>query len=211
MEKSNQIYIINGSTKVGKGTSMHIVQWLKNELPESIEVNTRKMLELDQNKEYTLVFVIPIYVDGIPSHLLAYMQQLYETRKNNQNVHVFFIAIGGFPQYNSNIDVYSIMNVFCEECEWIFHGGLTLGMSQFIRNSATTLWLNKQVFESMKCLVEYIHNVDMCNVEHKIVNPKIANLVFVVFGNLYWMIQNVSHNGIPKNVFRKRYKKEKIL
>ena len=50
MEKSNQIYIINGSTKVGKGTSMHIVQWLKNELPESTEVNTRKMLELDQNK-----------------------------------------------------------------------------------------------------------------------------------------------------------------
>lgn len=81
MGKSNQIYIVNGSTKVGKGTSMHIVKWLKNELIEAIEMNTRKMLELDQNKEYTLVFVIPIYVDGIPSHFLEYMEQLLYKKK----------------------------------------------------------------------------------------------------------------------------------
>lgn len=211
MGKSKQIFIINGSTKVGTGTSTRIVQWLKNKLPESIEVNTRQRLELNQNKDYTLVFVIPIYVDGIPSHLLAYMRQLYETRKQNQNVHVFFIAIGGLPQYNSSDSVYLIMNVFCAECEWIFHGGLTLGMSQFIRNSASTLWLNKQIFESMNCLTNYVHNVDICNVEHKIINPKISNLVFTVFGNLYWMIQNISHNGIPKNIFRKIYKKDKII
>lgn len=142
---------------------------------------------------------------------LSIWNSYYIKKNNNSNVHIYLIAIGGFPQYYNSIDVYSIMDVFCTECEWTFHGGITLGMSQFIRNSAVTLWLNKQVFESMKCLVERIHNMDVCDVEHKIVNPKIANSVFVVFGNLYWIIRNLSQNGIPKNIFYKRYKREKIL
>lgn len=97
--------MFGGCSNVGKGTSRHIVQWLKNEMPESIDMNTKNKPEMDKDKEYTLVFVIPIYVDGIPSHLLVYMQHLYETSKNNPNVHVCFIVIGGYPQSNDNIDV----------------------------------------------------------------------------------------------------------
>lgn len=210
MKKNNKIIIINGSSKVKRGTSMHIIQWLKNELPEAVDISYREKLELEKDKTYTLIFVTPIYVDGIPSHLLEFMEELSH-EKINSRVHVFFIAAGGLPQNSNNTDIYSIMDVFCTECNLIFHGGITLGMSQFIRNSGFTLWLNKQVFKSMKRLIRYVRNADKCGISHEITNPKIANILFVLFGNLYWIVINIYKNGIPKKIKYQRYKKEKLF
>lgn len=75
-----------------------------------------------------LLFVMPLYVDGVPGHVLSFMQAL-ETFAKEEDLHprVWVVANNGFIEGRQNAPFMAIMENFSAACGFSFMGGLGIG------------------------------------------------------------------------------------
>ncbi len=75
-----------------------------------------------------VVFCMPLYVDGIPSHVLPFLKEM-ETfcRDRSLQLQVYVISNNGFIEGNQNSVVMEIMENFCVRSNLAFGGGLGVG------------------------------------------------------------------------------------
>ena len=84
---------------------------------------------LDQLKDaQTVVFCLPLYVDGIPSHVLRFMEEM-ETfcRKNDLHINLYCIANNGFIEGSQNEPLMQILENFCSRAGLTWGGGVGIG------------------------------------------------------------------------------------
>ena len=76
----------------------------------------------------TVVFSMPLYVDGLPSHLLPFLKKM-ETfcRDNNKQLNVYVIANNGFIEGKQNESLMRNMENFCDRSGIKWCGGLGIG------------------------------------------------------------------------------------
>ena len=76
----------------------------------------------------TVVFGLPLYVDGVPSHVLRFMQEL-ETfcRENGLNLRVYCIANNGFIEGKQNEPLMQVFEHFCTRSGLVCGGGVGIG------------------------------------------------------------------------------------
>ena len=76
----------------------------------------------------TVVFVLPLYVDGIPSHVLRFMEEM-ETfcRGNGLNLRVYCIANNGFIEGKQNEPLMQVFENFCVRTGLVWGGGVGIG------------------------------------------------------------------------------------
>ena len=76
----------------------------------------------------TVVFVLPLYVDGVPSHVLRFMEEL-ETfcRGNGLNLRVYCIANNGFIEGKQNEPLMQVFENFCVRTGLVWGGGVGIG------------------------------------------------------------------------------------
>ncbi len=76
----------------------------------------------------TVVFVLPLYVDGIPSHVLRFMEEM-ETfcRGNGLNLRVYCIANNGFIEGKQNEPLMQVFENFCVRTGLAWGGGVGIG------------------------------------------------------------------------------------
>ncbi|MCR5398170.1 MAG: hypothetical protein K6E68_01400 [Lachnospiraceae bacterium] len=75
-----------------------------------------------------VVFSMPLYVDGIPSHLLPFLKKMEEfCRKNNKELNVYVIANNGFIEGKQNEPLMQNMENFCDRSNIKWCGGLGIG------------------------------------------------------------------------------------
>ena len=76
-----RVTLINGSPKSDNSASGVIINELVRLLRTQVDVNTIKAMNYighyDDIIRDTLVLVFPLYCDGVPSHLLRFMEQMY--------------------------------------------------------------------------------------------------------------------------------------
>lgn len=75
-----------------------------------------------------VVFSMPLYVDGVPSHLLSFMEEMEKfCIDNNLHPNVYAISNGGFIEGNQSRTLLMITENFCERagCKW--QGGVGIG------------------------------------------------------------------------------------
>ena len=75
-----------------------------------------------------VVFSMPLYVDGVPSHVLPFLKEMEEwCRNSNPLIRVYVIANNGFIEGRQNEPLMQIMENFClrSGIEWC--GGLGIG------------------------------------------------------------------------------------
>lgn len=76
----------------------------------------------------TVVFGLPLYVDGVPSHMLAFMKQM-ETYCIDNNIHlnVYVVSNGGFIEGCQNKPLMQVFENFCKRCDLRWCGGVGIG------------------------------------------------------------------------------------
>ena len=84
------------------------------------------MLEaLDKMDVWVLAF--PLYVDGIPAHLLSCLIQLQEANLQNQNIHIYGIVNCGFYEGIQAEPALRILQNWCVKAGTIWGAGVGIG------------------------------------------------------------------------------------
>lgn len=154
-----KIALINGSPKVKDSASEIVLNELKNYLSYHInnssenskdevdksysisEYNFRRN-KLDNDiveevvKSDILVFAFPLYVDGVPSHLLSCLVQLEEILKNikEKNIKVYSLVNCGFYEGEQNKLAIEIIENWCDKCELKWGQGIGIGAGPLLHS-----------------------------------------------------------------------------
>ena len=75
-----------------------------------------------------VVFGLPLYVDGVPSHMLAFMKAM-ETFCIDKNIqlNVYVVSNGGFIEGSQNRALMQVFENFCKCCNFQWCGGVGIG------------------------------------------------------------------------------------
>lgn len=134
-----RIALINGSPKVKESASGSLLESLKayflgeNLTPEDVvEIGLHKgalpgnaLEELERADG--LVFACPLYVDGIPAHLLSCLVQLEKAGWKKDGVHVYGIVNCGFYEGIQAEFALDILKNWCGKAGVIWGGGIGVG------------------------------------------------------------------------------------
>ncbi len=75
-----------------------------------------------------VVFVTPLYVDSVPSHMLAFMREMEAfCRENALSLKVYVIANNGFIEGRQNEPLMRVMENFCSRSGLEWCGGIGIG------------------------------------------------------------------------------------
>ena len=75
-----------------------------------------------------VVFVTPLYVDGVPSHMLPFMREMEDFCKGNGlRLKVYVIANNGFIEGKQNEPLMQVMENFCVRSGLEWCGGIGIG------------------------------------------------------------------------------------
>lgn len=125
---------INGSPKKKMSVSSYLLFLLRLAVKgEVVQEQVRnqsdhaRVLESLRGAE-RVVFGLPLYVDGVPSHVLAFMKEM-ETFCREQNIHlrVYVLANCGFIEGKQSKPMMQVFQCFCERCGHRWCGGVGIG------------------------------------------------------------------------------------
>lgn len=130
-----RIALINGSPKAKNSTSRVLLDDLSRYLGGNAEVVNSEFHSSVISKEVTeelakadaWVFAYPLYVDGIPGHLLSCLIQLEEAHLSNHQIHVYGIVNCGFYEsIQTNLALQLLQN-WSLKAGLIWGGGVGIG------------------------------------------------------------------------------------
>ncbi|MCI5655394.1 MAG: hypothetical protein SOT80_03645 [Candidatus Pseudoruminococcus sp.] len=130
-----KIALINGSPKVNNSASGVILEDLKyyiSEKAEILDIDFHKSVVSEEqlkilNSAEAWVFAYPLYVDGIPSHLLSCLVQLEKARLQNHNIHIYGIVNCGFYEGIQAEFALKILQNWCIKAGFTWGGGIGIG------------------------------------------------------------------------------------
>ena len=75
-----------------------------------------------------VVFAVPLYVDGVPSHVLPFMKEMESfCKENHLSLKVYVIANNGFIEGRQNEPLMRVMENFCSRAGLEWCGGVGIG------------------------------------------------------------------------------------
>ncbi len=130
-----RIALINGSPKVKSSASSALLDDLKGYFAENAEVVnfgfhssaiTKEVIE-ELTETDAWVFAYPLYVDGIPGHLLSCLIQLEEARIQNPQIHIYGIVNCGFYEGIQAELALKLLQNWSLKAGFIWGGGIGVG------------------------------------------------------------------------------------
>ncbi len=130
-----RIAMINGSPKAKDSTSGALLEDLQKCISSDLVIEQFHFIkpEIDETIASKLnscdvwVFSFPLYVDGIPSHLLSCLCQIEEMSIDNKNIRVFAIVNSGFYEGIQNAIAIQILKNFCVKLNLKWGMGIGVG------------------------------------------------------------------------------------
>ncbi len=130
-----RVALINGSPKINGSTSGLLLDDLKSILSDraetaGIEVHTaaiseEELMQLDSSDVW--VFACPLYVDGIPAHLLSCLVQLEKAHLQSRGILVYAIVNCGFYEGLQAEYALEILRNWCDKAGFVWSGGIGVG------------------------------------------------------------------------------------
>ena len=75
-----------------------------------------------------VVFGVPLYVDGIPSHVMGFMEEMERScREKDLHPRVYAISNNGFIEGKQNEPLMQLMENFCRRAGLTWGGGVGIG------------------------------------------------------------------------------------
>ncbi len=130
-----KIALINASPKAKGSTSGTLLEDLKNRIGQRAEITEpvchgaslpKGTPEALQSAD-AWVFAFPLYVDGIPSHLLSCLIQLEEAGLGDPNVRIYGIVNCGFYEGKQGEPALEVLQNWCARTGFLWGGGVGVG------------------------------------------------------------------------------------
>lgn len=91
----------------------------------------------------TVVFGVPLYVDGIPSHVLPFMEKMERfCKENGLHINVFCVANNGFIEGRQNEPLMQSFEHFCSRAGLTWCGGVGIGGGVMLNVTGIMLAVN---------------------------------------------------------------------
>jgi len=129
------IALINASPKRSESASGALLSDLKGLLPDdqivkSFSMNRPSIAE-EEIKELcgceSWIFSFPLYVDGIPSHLVSCLYQIEQLGIKNQNIYIYAVSNSGFYEGKQNRNALAILKNWCDKMGFVWGMGIGFG------------------------------------------------------------------------------------
>ncbi len=129
------ITLINASPKRKDSSSGKLLGLLKSNFTNNVDVseicfldkNVSAEQKLLLNRSDVIVFAAPLYVDGLPGHLLSCLQQIEQEKAVNHNACVYGIINCGFYEGIHTRIALKILRNWCDKVGIQWCGGLGIG------------------------------------------------------------------------------------
>lgn len=209
-----KIALINGSPKFKHSSSGNILASLKSRLQDNniIEEYVFRTTEISNGnlerilKCNVIVFAFPLYVDGIPSHLLSclYHMEKYLSSLNNE-IYVYTIVNIGFYEGKQAAISIEMMKNWAEKANVKWGQGIGIGgggMMAMLDKSSDSQGPMKSVHNTLNALAR---NILSCKSSDEIyTSPGIPRIAYKIGGEMGWR-QAVKKNGLKtKDLFLKK-------
>lgn len=206
------IALVNGSPKFKNSVSGNILSSLIPNLQDNniieeyvFRTNEIKIDDLEHiAKCNVIVFAFPLYVDGIPSHLLRCLNQMekYLSSNINNEIYVYAIINIGFYEGKQAAIAIEMMKNWAEKANVKWGQGIGIGgggMMSMTEKSAESKGLMKSAYNSLTSLANNI--LSRTSSDEIYTQPGIPRIVYKIGGEMGWR-QTAKENGLKtKDLF----------
>ncbi|MBR5754346.1 MAG: flavodoxin family protein, partial [Erysipelotrichaceae bacterium] len=166
--RTDKTVLLNPSMRFTNGNSAKLSRSLNRLLDtEALTVNlqeyTKKHDELmdileDASK---IVICLPLYVDGLPSQLIRFMERYEEEYKGGRKK-IYALANMGLYECRQLENLFEAIRQWCEKMDFEYCGGLGVSAGELIGSLMEQLplgsWPSKKIYEGMKKLADAIND-----------------------------------------------------
>ncbi len=219
------VYLINGSPKGEQSTSqMMIEEIIRLFSTKSMTFKTlcikncidHSLLEEAFQSLYAsdrIIFVYPLFMDSIPSHLLDFMAKFERfilrthLNKKSQSPQVYAIVQSGSFEGKKNQHALDIMQLYCDKAglNWRFGLGIGGGVTMMnIKGMPKEDKVKKKVYDALKMLREDLEESKQGR-DNRLVNPSVPKRVFMFMGNRHWKDYTKNNQLRKKDLYAKPY------
>ncbi len=206
-----KVTVIIGSPKIKESNSEIIV----NTLIPLIADNDIEIINIKRNsllKEHlcrigssdALIFAFPLYVDGIPSHLLRALTELESRVFSNKDIMVYAIVNNGFFEGVQNNIAITQMKSWCTAVNLNWGQGVGIGageMQPSIKNVPLGHGPNKSIGKALQCLAGNINNRK--SGDDILVSPDFPRFLWKKFADSFWYKQAKENHLKRKDLYKK--------
>ena len=210
-----KIALINGSPKFKHSASGIILNSIKPKLQDNNSIEEYTFRTSEKNNEdleqiskcNVILFTFPLYVDGIPSHLLRclYQMEKYFNSNKSNDISVYTIVNIGFYEGKQASIAIEMMRNWTEKANLKWGQGIGIGgggMMSMISNSTDNKGPMKDVHIALTALATNI--LALKTADEIYTSPGIPRIVYKIGGEMGWR-QSVKKNGLKtKDLFIKK-------
>lgn len=202
-----KITLIDGSPKTIESASHELLKALAAEFSDA-EINWLKVISTTNEADSLLlesdviVFSFPLYVDSLPSHLIAYLFHLEQLFKGeNKDIKVYAIANCGFYDGRQNKIALQMIRNWCHKAGLSWGQGIGVGAGGMIIGAAVGKGPLKQAGIVLKQFADTILAKDTH--DDILFDPNFSRKMYQLGAHFGWH-QLARKNGLKKKDIKKK-------
>ena len=206
-----KISIINGSPKAIKSNSEILGNYLssllkENEIKEYYSISFR-LNDENKNEIYNsdvLIFLFPLYVDGIPSNLLKLLVEFEKEKVIKSGTKIYCIANNGFYEGKQNRLAILQMKNWCEKVKADWGQGIGAGAGELLPYLKKSPLGQGPLKNLGKVLDEFSANIITLKSDEDIyINPNWLKSLYFFQATISWILKGRKNNLRVRELFRK--------
>ena len=206
-----KISIINGSPKAGKSNSEILGNYLLSLLKDngirkyySISVRLDDKIKNEIYNSDVLIFLFPLYVDGIPSNLLKLLVEFEKEKVVNPATKVYCVVNNGFYEGKQNrLAILQIKN-WCEKVKARWGQGIGVGAGELLPYLKKCKLEQGPLKNLGKALEKFSINIlTLKNDKDIYINPNWLRSLYFFQGSISWILKGRKNNLRVRELFRK--------
>ena len=206
-----KIIIINGSPKTIKSNSEILGNYL---FPLLKENNIKKYYSIyfqlndkTKNEIYNsdvLIFIFPLYVDGIPSNLLKLLVKFEKENVVKPKTKIYCIVNNGFYEGKQNFLALLHMKNWCKKVNAKWGQGIGIGSGELLPYLKKFKLGQGPLKNLEKILNRFSRNILTLNSDKNIyINPNWPKSLYFIQGSISWILKARKNNLKIRELFKK--------
>ena len=206
-----KIIIINGSPKTVKSNSEILENYL---FPFLKENNIKKYYSISfqlndktKNEIYNsdvLIFIFPLYVDGIPSNLLKLLVKFEKENVVRPETKIYCIVNNGFYEGKQNFLALLHMKNWCKKVNAKWGQGIGIGSGELLPYLKKFKLGQGPLKNLEKILNRLPRNILTLNSDKNIyINPNWPKSLYFIQGSVSWILKARKNNLKIRELFKK--------
>lgn len=206
-----KIIIINGSPKTVKSNSEILGNYL---FPLLKENNIKKYYSIyfqlndkTKNEIYNsnvLIFIFPLYVDGIPSNLLKLLIKFEKENVIRPKTKIYCIVNNGFYEGKQNFLALLHMKNWCKKVNAKWGQGIGIGSGELLPYLKKFKLGQEPLKNLEKILNRLSRNILTLNSDKNIyINPNWPKSLYFIQGSFSWILKARKNNLKIRELFKK--------